>query len=102
MFHEYSQLGGHIKKHYVSPNIIVSLLEGGIVPPLHRKNLYSLQYSTLPATRISISDLWRRLTEALPSWTEANKAQNGSAVNGRHVPVGRGRRTLAPLNDMRR
>lgn len=32
------------------------------MPPIHRKNLYSLQYSMLPVQRATISELWQLLT----------------------------------------
>ena len=64
MFHEYFQLGGHIRKHYLSSSVFKCLATGGQVPPLHRKNLYSLQYSSLPAQRVRIVELWRRLMTA--------------------------------------
>lgn len=32
------------------------------MPPIHRKNLYSLQYSMLPARRASIGEMWRALS----------------------------------------
>ncbi|KIW02765.1 uncharacterized protein PV09_05829 [Verruconis gallopava] len=63
MLNEYFQLGNRIRKHYVSPGVILCLITGRFVPPIHRKNLYSLQYSMLPKQRVSISELWVRLTE---------------------------------------
>lgn len=63
MFHQYFQLGHRIRKHYLSPRVILCLVTGRFVPPIHRKNLYSLQYSMLPGRRAGISDLWTRLTE---------------------------------------
>ena len=61
MFNEYSQLGSKLRKHYLSPSVFLCFATGGFVPPLHRKNLYSLQYSMLPATRVGILELWKRL-----------------------------------------
>ncbi|KAG9204711.1 phosphatidylinositol N-acetylglucosaminyltransferase subunit gpi1 [Epicoccum nigrum] len=62
MFHSYFELGTRIRKHYFSPSVFLSLASGQFVPPIHRRNLYSLQYSMLPAHRISISELWTQLT----------------------------------------
>lgn len=31
------------------------------MPPLHRKNLYGLQYSMLPARRVGIKELWEMM-----------------------------------------
>ncbi|KAF2084561.1 N-acetylglucosaminyl transferase component Gpi1 [Saccharata proteae CBS 121410] len=63
MFNEYFQLGNRIRKHYISPGVFLCLVTGRFVPPIHRKNLYSLQYSMLPARRAGIAELWMRLTE---------------------------------------
>ena len=48
------------------------------MPPIHRKNLYSLQYSMLPVQRVGIGELWRLLTGNNAG------AENGK-VNGVHV-----------------
>lgn len=61
IFHEYFQFGNRIKKHYLSISVFLSLATGGFVPPFHRKNLYGLQYSMLPAQRVGIAELWDRL-----------------------------------------
>jgi phosphatidylinositol glycan class Q protein len=63
MLNEYFQLGNRIRKHYVSPGVILCLVTGRFVPPIHRKNLYSLQYSMLPKQRVGITDLWAKLSE---------------------------------------
>lgn len=63
MFQSYFELGDRIRKHYFSPSVLLCLASGQFVPPLHRRNLYSLQYSMLPAKRTSISELWTKLTE---------------------------------------
>jgi len=62
MFHQYFQLGHRIRSHYLSPRVLLGLATGQFVPPIHRKNLYSLQYSMLPARRIGVWDMWRALT----------------------------------------
>lgn len=38
--------------------MLLCLLTGKFVPPINRKNLYSLQYSMLPAKRSGIMDMW--------------------------------------------
>ncbi|XP_014555529.1 hypothetical protein COCVIDRAFT_102079 [Bipolaris victoriae FI3] len=63
MFQPYFDLGDRIRKHYFSPSVLLYLVSGQFVPPIHRRNLYSLQYSMLPAKRAGIGELWRRLTE---------------------------------------
>ncbi|KAF2011648.1 Gpi1-domain-containing protein [Aaosphaeria arxii CBS 175.79] len=69
MFHSYFELGDRIRKHYLSPSVLLCLGSGQFVPPIHRRDLYSLQYSMLPAERIGISELWKRLNETEPQNT---------------------------------
>ncbi|KAI9850993.1 MAG: phosphatidylinositol N-acetylglucosaminyltransferase subunit gpi1 [Thelocarpon superellum] len=66
MFHQYFQLGHRLRKHYLSPRVLFCLATGRFVPPIHRKNLYSLQYSMLPARRAGILEMWTRLTQDSP------------------------------------
>lgn len=61
MFHQYFQMGHRIRKHYLAPGVLLCLLTGKFVPPINRKNLYSLQYSMLPAQRASIGEMWKAL-----------------------------------------
>ncbi|KAI8278558.1 N-acetylglucosaminyl-phosphatidylinositol biosynthetic protein gpi1 [Colletotrichum sp. SAR11_57] len=67
MFHQYFQMGNRIRKHYLSPQVLLCLLTGRFVPPLNRKNLYSLQYSMLPARRAGIRQMWDAITTVQPS-----------------------------------
>jgi phosphatidylinositol glycan class Q protein len=67
MFDQYFQLGHRLRKHYLSPSVFLCLATGRFVPPIHRKSLYSLQYSMLPAQRAGILEVWKRLTEAAPA-----------------------------------
>jgi phosphatidylinositol glycan class Q protein len=78
MFNEYFQLGDRIRKHYVSPGVILCLISGRFVPPIHRKNLYSLQYSMLPAQRVPIPELWHLLVEP----EHDQPGTNGHLTNG--------------------
>jgi phosphatidylinositol N-acetylglucosaminyltransferase subunit Q len=73
MFQQYFQLGLRIRKHYLSPRVLLCLMTGQFVPPIHRKNLYSLQYSMLPARRAGVWDMWRALTV----WPSASGGMNG-------------------------
>jgi phosphatidylinositol N-acetylglucosaminyltransferase subunit Q len=83
MLNEYFELGNRIRKHYVSPGVILCLVTGRFVPPIHRKNLYSLQYSMLPAQRVGIQELWRLLTEMDKVQPEEwNKGTGNGFVNG--------------------
>lgn len=66
MFHQYFQMGNRIRKHYLSPRVVLCLLTGKFVPPLNRKNLYSLQYSMLPARRAGVMEMWDAVN-SLPS-----------------------------------
>ncbi|CAM1504042.1 Fc.00g016330.m01.CDS01 [Cosmosporella sp. VM-42] len=59
MFHQYFQMAHRIRKHYLSPRVLFCLLTGMFVPPIDRKNLYSLQYSMLPARRATVWEMWR-------------------------------------------
>ncbi|KAL8341470.1 hypothetical protein RB601_005571 [Gaeumannomyces tritici] len=62
IFRQYSQMGHRIRKHYLSPKVALCLLTGRFVPPINRKNLYSLQYSMLPARRAGIMEMWEAIT----------------------------------------
>ncbi|KAI0886990.1 Gpi1-domain-containing protein [Annulohypoxylon maeteangense] len=66
MFRQYFQMGSRIRKHYLSPRVLFCLVTGRFVPPIHRKALYSLQYSMLPARRAGIMEMWEALN-SLPS-----------------------------------
>lgn len=78
MFNQYFQLGTRIKKHYVSPEVLLCLGSGRFIPPIHRENLYGLQYSMLPAQRFGITELWKQLNEA----EKMAGTMNGSAEDG--------------------
>lgn len=54
-------MGHRIRKHYLSPKVALCLLTGRFVPPINRKNLYSLQYSMLPARRAGIMEMWEAI-----------------------------------------
>lgn len=86
-FTQYAQLGQRLRKHYLSPRVFLCLLSGQFVPPIHRKNLYSLQYSMLPVQRVGIKELWALLKQ------EERKGMNGAmGMNGNSVaPNGTGR-----------
>jgi phosphatidylinositol glycan class Q protein len=100
MLNEYFQLGNRIRKHYVSPGVVLCLVTGRFVPPIHRRNLYSLQYSMLPKQRVGIAEMWAKLSEQWrePSlvdengWMNGNGNGNGNMRWGNGVPGGGGRR----------
>lgn len=75
-FSQYAQLGQRLRKHYVSPRVLLALVSGQFIPPIHRKNLYSLQYSMLPAKRVSVRELWTLLS------SEANMLDGNTGMNG--------------------
>ncbi|KAI9889025.1 MAG: phosphatidylinositol N-acetylglucosaminyltransferase subunit gpi1 [Vezdaea aestivalis] len=77
MFHQYFQLGHRLRKHYLSPSVILALATGRFVPPIHRKNLYSLQYSMLPTQRGSIIEMWTQLTAPRSVATTAKRRGGG-------------------------
>ncbi|KAI9809651.1 MAG: hypothetical protein M1825_000083 [Sarcosagium campestre] len=78
MMQQYFQFGHRIRKHYLSPRVILCLATGRFVPPIHRKNLYSLQYSMLPASRAGILETYRLLTEKTPTVGAAAAVANKS------------------------
>ncbi|KKK20569.1 N-acetylglucosaminyl transferase component Gpi1 [Aspergillus ochraceoroseus] len=63
MFDQYFQLGHRLRKHYLSPRVIFCLFTGRFVPPIHRRNLYSMQYSMLPDVRPGLVQVWSELTQ---------------------------------------
>jgi phosphatidylinositol glycan class Q protein len=83
---QYAQLGQRIRKHYLSPRVFLRLVSGQFVPPIHRKNLYSLQYSMLPVQRVSMGELWEMMSAALDTTTTktggVGGAFGGRATNG--------------------
>ncbi|KAF1973442.1 Gpi1-domain-containing protein [Bimuria novae-zelandiae CBS 107.79] len=74
IFHSYFELGHRIRKHYFSPRVALCLAYGETVPPIHRRNLYSLQYSMLPAKRVGIAELWQQL---IGKQSSSTKKSNG-------------------------
>lgn len=84
MFHQYFQLSQRIQKHYLSPRVLMCLATGKFVPPIHRKNLYSLQYSMLPARRAGIMDMWNALTAQVTPHKQVypDFKMNGKRLNG--------------------
>jgi phosphatidylinositol N-acetylglucosaminyltransferase subunit Q len=63
IFAQYAHLASRIRKHYLSPEVVFRLATGRFVPPLGRGEMYGLQYSMLPRTRISVGEVWRGLVE---------------------------------------
>jgi phosphatidylinositol N-acetylglucosaminyltransferase subunit Q len=85
MFHQYFQLGHRIRSHYLSPRVLSCLAIGKFVPPIHRKNLYSLQYSMLPARRAGIWEMWNALVTVPPQKQVGGEWKinlNGRRLNG--------------------
>lgn len=50
-----------MRKHYLSPRVIFCLVTGRFVPPIHRRNLYSMQYAMLPTRRAGLREVWSRI-----------------------------------------
>lgn len=82
-FAQYAQLGHRLRKHYLSPRVFLCLVSGQFVPPIHRKNLYSLQYSMLPTRRVSIVELWQLLTERWENDVHVNSNGHVNAGSGK-------------------
>lgn len=104
MFHQYFQMGHRIRKHYLSPRVLFCLVTGRFVPPIHRKNLYALQYSMLPARRAGIMEMWETLNSLpakkrpininpykFPPNSNLTAALNGGSGGGRRHVNGRAR-----------
>ncbi|KAI0414337.1 n-acetylglucosaminyl transferase component GPI1 [Xylaria grammica] len=98
MFRQYFQMGNRLRKHYLSPRVLFCLVTGRFVPPIHRKNLYSLQYSMLPARRAAITEIWEALN-SLPAKKPIGLhsyglTTNTAMLNGRRQMNGRATRGL--------
>lgn len=65
MFDQYFQLAHRIREHYLSHRLVICLITGQFLPPIHRKSMYSLQYSMLPTQRANVAELWAILSQAL-------------------------------------
>lgn len=63
IFEQYFQLWARIRRHYLSPKVMLRLLTGRFVPPLGRNEMYGLQYSALPRDRATIGEVWNSLNE---------------------------------------
>lgn len=76
IFEQYFQLWARIRRHYLSPKVMLRLLTGRFVPPLGRNEMYGLQYSALPRDRATVGEVWTSLNETLDkgSSTEKSKA----------------------------
>ncbi|KAL4884656.1 muts domain V-domain-containing protein [Aspergillus karnatakaensis] len=82
MFDQYFQLGHRLRKHYLSPRVIFCLFTGRFVPPIHRRNLYSMQYSMLPDVRPSLAQVWTELTQVRKSSSGGSSSGSASAPGG--------------------
>lgn len=91
MFHQYFQMAHRIRKHYLSPEVLLCLLTGQFVPPINRKNLYSLQYSMLPAKRATAWEMWRALNLELPKKKPFCLPTIPALANGSKRAAGSGR-----------
>lgn len=76
-------MGNRITKHYLSPRVALCLLTGKFVPPLNRKNLYSLQYSMLPAKRAGVMEMWDAVNSLPASKRKVMPVQVPILANGR-------------------
>jgi phosphatidylinositol N-acetylglucosaminyltransferase subunit Q len=97
MFYQYFQMGSRIRKHYLSLRVLSCLLTGRFVPPINRKNLYSLQYSMLPARRAGIWEMWdalKPLPETKKRFTVPFSASRPRYPNN-YTPGGRTRHTAS-------
>ena len=86
MFHQYFQMAQRIRKHYLSPRVLFCLLTGKFVPPINRKNLYSLQYSMLPVRRAGIMEMWDAMNSLPPPKKRPAPVHIPALANGRKFP----------------
>lgn len=93
MFHQYFQMAHRIRKHYLSPRVLLCLVTGQFVPPINRKNLYSLQYSMLPARRATVWEMWRAVNTEIdiPQKKPFQMPNIPQLQNGGKRPTGFGR-----------
>ena len=91
MFHQYFQMAHRIRKHYLSPRVLLCLLTGRFVPPINRKNLYSLQYSMLPAKRATVWEMWQAVDEEITQSKPFHLAHIPQLPNGMKRAAGNGR-----------
>ncbi|AEO67988.1 uncharacterized protein THITE_2117236 [Thermothielavioides terrestris NRRL 8126] len=92
MFHQYFQMGHRIRKHYLAPRVLLCLLTGQFVPPLNRKNLYSLQYSMLPARRAGVLEMWNAVNSLPTPKKRMPPVQVPVLANGNKFPSNHGGR----------
>lgn len=88
MFHQYFQMASRIRKHYLSPRVLLCLLTGRFVPPIDRRNLYSLQYSMLPARRAGIMDMWNALSFLLLDPGSSSSSSGSGTAAARALRMG--------------
>lgn len=81
MFDQYFQLGHRLRKHYLSPRVIFCLVTGRFVPPIHRRNLYSMQYSMLPARRAGMAEVWAMLTQPKKGGSGGSGSSSGGGIS---------------------
>ncbi|KAK5113511.1 hypothetical protein LTR62_003380 [Meristemomyces frigidus] len=91
-FTQYAQLATSLRKHYLSPKVFKCLVSGQFVPPIQRRNLYSLQYSMLPIERVGVGELWSMINRAKEEQDEANghaasPAGGGSNLKWKHGKI---------------
>lgn len=91
-FTQYFHLAHRLRKHYLSPRVFLYLVTGQFVPPIHRKNLYSLQYSMLPVQRVSMGELWTLLSD------DGRRFGSGGLFDGVGVSGGSGSGSGAGMN----
>ncbi|KAL4778390.1 hypothetical protein BJX76DRAFT_362788 [Aspergillus varians] len=88
MFDQYFQLGHRLRKHYLSPQVIFCLFTGRFVPPIHRRSLYSMQYSMLPDVRPSLAQVWNELTQPRKSGGGSSSSSSGIGTGSNGIKGG--------------
>lgn len=75
IFEQYFQLWARIRRHYLSPKVMLRLFTGRFVPPLGRNEMYGLQYSALPRDRATVGEVWSSLNETLGEGPSSGKSK---------------------------
>ena len=87
---QYFQLAARLREHYISPRVFMDLATGGFLPPIERRNLYSLQYSMLPARRPGVGEVWKALWD--DDGSGGGESGGGGGDVGRWGDNGKGER----------
>lgn len=75
--------------------MFLCLVTGRFVPPIQRQSLYSLQYSMLPAKRVTVVELWHMLHGNLNPARERSKGPVNGNLNANGNTNDKGKRAIS-------